>query len=211
MNCTRNIRVFAICCLSVLIPAFALAQHNTTDPFAAYTACGLPGGPKIVEVTPVAAGVTGRTVPIIGGSATVPITKGRRIMFAYPGEDFYANMKVELLPADGYAESKAALVDNFDYVLASDNNVRNYKFKPKLNGFNIQGLDRTKREGGTLGMYLLFDDPTHTVITIYFLNQEPPKDFQTMQQYATLRDRFLQGYTACVRRGLAAAPAIGAH
>jgi hypothetical protein len=30
--------------------------------------------------------------------------------------------------------------------------------KPRLNGFEIQGLDRSKREGGVLGIYLFFDD-----------------------------------------------------
>lgn len=123
-------------------------------------------------------------------------------MFAYPGEDFYANMKVEILPVDSYANSKTDLVDNFEYVLASADNQRNYRLKPKLDSFEIQGLDRTKREGGVLGLYLLFDDATHTVITIYFLNQEPPKRFKTMEEYLTLRDRFLNAYFPCVRAKL---------
>lgn len=125
-------------------------------------------------------------------------------MFAYPGEDFYANMKVEVLPADNYANSKTELVDNFEYVLASDSNQRNYKIKPRLDGFDIQGLDRTKREGGVLGLYLLFDDATHTVATIYFLNREPPKRFKTMEAYSDLRDHFLNAYFPCVRARLGA-------
>ena len=138
---------------------------------------------------------------------TVNILAGRRVMFAYPDEDFYANVKVEILPDEGYEKSKAALIGNFDYVLASGDNSRNYKLKPQVNGFQIQGLDRTKREGGVLGIYLLFDDPTRTVMTIYFLNQEPPKRFKTMEEYAVIRDQFLNNYTSCIRQSLHVAPA----
>ena len=123
-------------------------------------------------------------------------------MFAYPDEDFYANVKVEILPKDGYAESKQALIGDFDHTLASGNNPRNYSLKPSLHEFDIRGLDRVKREGGVLGIYLLFDDSTRTVVTIYFLNQEPPKRFKTIEEYAGIRDRFLDGYTTCIRKAL---------
>lgn len=121
-------------------------------------------------------------------------------MFAYPGEEFYANVKVELLPEVRYAESREALVSEFEHTLASGDSTRNYALKPSLNGFAAQGLDRSKREGGVLGIYLLFDNPTRTVTTIYFLNQEPPKRFKTMTEYASVRDRFLDEYTTCIRK-----------
>ena len=127
---------------------------------------------------------------------------GRRVMFAYPGEDFYANIKVELLPEDKYAQAKTDLSSAFDRLLASGDNVRNYALKPSLNGFEIQGQDRTRREGGVLGFYQLFEDRTHTVVTAYLLNQEPPKRFTTMEEYAALRDRFLNRYTSCIRSSL---------
>jgi hypothetical protein len=136
------------------------------------------------------------------GPFRVTLSDGRRVMFAYPDEDFYANVKVEILPAEGYAESKAALTSDFEHTLASGGTSRNYALKPRMNEFDIQGLDRLKREGGVLGIYLLFDDPTRTVITIYFLNQEPPKRFQTMPEYASIRDRFLGEYTSCIRKAL---------
>jgi len=127
-------------------------------------------------------------------------------MFAYPSEDFYANVKVEILPELSYEKSKKALIDNFNYLLASGDSRRNYTLKPHINGFEIQGLDRGKREGGVLGVYLLFNDPTRTAITIYMLNQEPPLRFKTIEEYAVLRDRFLSGYTGCIRKGLNSHP-----
>ena len=183
--------------------ATAAAAQTTNDSFAPYTGCKLPDGLSVVETAPLAPGVSSRTVQLILGTYTVTISDGRRVMFAYPDEDFYANVKVEILPDEDYAKSKAALIGNFDWILASGDNSRNYKLKPQLNGFQIQGLDRAKREGGVLGIYLFFDDPTRTVTTIYFLNQEPPKRFKTIEEYAVIRDTFLSNYTSCVRQGLA--------
>ena len=138
------------------------------------------------------------------GPYSIALAAGRRVMFAYPDEDFYTNVKVEILSDKGYAASKDALISDFEHTLSSDDNSRNYALKPQLNQFDIQGLDRSKREGGVLGVYLLFDDPTRTVITIYFLNQEPPKHFHNMQEYASVRDRFLNEYTSCIRKALTA-------
>ena len=190
----------------VLAPT-AMSRSQTVqaepDPaFRPYVSCSVSGGPNVVETAPLAMGVEERTVQTLKGPVQVPLLAGRRVMFAYPGEDFYLNMKVERLDAETYATSKAHLIDNFDYLLASGDNVRNYRLKPSLNGFDVSGLDRSKREGGVLGIYLLFDNASHTAMTLYFLNQEPPKRFQTMEQYAALRDAFLRSYTTCVRHEL---------
>ena len=121
-------------------------------------------------------------------------------MFAYPEKDFYANVKVEILPEKNYAETRQFLIDGFDYTLTSGGgNTRNYGLKPTLNGLDVRGLDRDKLEGGALGLYLLLDDPSRMVTTIYFLNQEPKdRSFQTMEEYRAMRDRFLGTYTACI-------------
>jgi hypothetical protein len=190
-------------CLVVLSTNTVFSQKApSNDAFASYTGCTLHDGPAIVETAPLAPGITARTVMTLKGPYTVPMLEGRRLMFAYPDEDFYANVKVEILPKDGYADSKKALTGEFEKILAADDNSRNYKLKPQLNGFDIQGLDRSKREGGVLGIYLLFDDPTRTVMTIYFLNQEPPKRFRTMEEYGAVRDHFLAEYTTCIRSGI---------
>jgi len=189
--------------LTLLCNIPALSQDTPSiRAFKPYTGCTLSDGLSVVETAPLAFGVTSRTVTTRKGPYSVAMTDGRRIMFAYPNEDFYANVKVEILRSEGYAESKDALIGDFEHILASDGNSRNYALKPRLNGFEIQGLDRSKRESGVLGIYLFFDDPTRTVTTIYFLNQEPPKRFKSMQEYATIRDHFLDEYTSCIRKAL---------
>ena len=130
------------------------------------------------------------------------MVEGRRVMFAYPEKDFYANVKVEILPEKNYVETREFLIDNFDYMLASgDGSSRNYGLKPMQHGLDVRGQDREKLEGGVLGVYLLLDDSSRMVTTIYFLNQEPKdRSFQTMGEYRAMRDRFLSTYTACVGR-----------
>ena len=74
-----------------------------------------------------------------------------------------------------------------------------YVLRPRLNGFEIYGLDRVRLEGSTLGIYLLFDNRTQIATTIYFVNADPDKrKFSTLEAYAQLRDRFLDAYTTCI-------------
>ncbi|MBB5316464.1 hypothetical protein [Tunturibacter empetritectus] len=168
--------------------------------FDRYTGCRFSDELAVVETSPLAPGIHERTVETLKGPRQVGMVEGRRVMFAYPGKDFYANVKVEILPEKDYAETRQTLVDNFDYFLASSkDSTRNYGLKPKLNGLDIRGLDRDKLEGGVLGIYLLLNDATRMVTTIYFLNQEPKdRSFQTIEDYRMMRDRFLSTYTACV-------------
>lgn len=120
-------------------------------------------------------------------------------MYAYPGEDFYANVKAELLPAASYTQQQQTLLDNFDHMVAGGGVSRNYALKPTLHGLPVYGMDRDALEGGVLGVYLLFLPVQHAVVTIYFLNQEPEhRHFKTMGEYAVLRDRFLDSYASCL-------------
>jgi hypothetical protein len=154
----------------------------------------------MVDTSPLAPGIHERTVQTSKGRRQIPIVEGRRVMFAYPDKDFYANVKVEILPEKNYAETRQSLIDNFDYMLNSEaGNTRNYGLKPVLNGLDVRGLDRDKLEGGVLAVYLLLDDPSRMVTTIYLLNQEPnDRSFQTLEEYRVQRDRFLATYTSCV-------------
>lgn len=208
VRCDRNGAMhlrskFVLTCSLIMLPMAGWAQAAAGGrTLTAYTACSMSDGLVVAETSPLAAGVSSRSVKTLTGSYSVRIEEGWRVMFAYPGEDFFANVKVEVLPKEGYAQSKAALASSFDQTIASGDTNRNYSLKPTLNGFEIQGQDRAKREGGVLGIYLFFDDPTRTVTTIYFLNQEPARRFHTMEEYGVLRDKFLREYTACIRKGL---------
>ena len=187
---------------SILLTGGALGQGRTLAPvLQPYTTCKLPTGPDVVEVTMLPSAPMTRTVDTLRGPRNILMLDGVRVMFAYPETDFYANLKAEVLPADTYAAEKADLISEEDKMLAADDtNSRNYALKPKVQGFEIYGIDRKKLEGGVLGAYLFFDDPTHVVTTIYFLNGDPGRRrFNDMGEYAKLRDSFLQNYTSCIR------------
>ena len=203
--------LFAVALLSATLTARTQSARQLPAELRPYTACKLPGGPDVVEVTPLPAVPMVRTVQTLRGPANIRMLDGVRVMFAYPESDFFANLKAEELPAETYTSQKADLISDFDKTLASDNAAgRNYTLKPTLNGFEIYGLDRTKLEGGVLGIYLFFDDSTHVVTTIYFLNQEPAhRHFSSLAEYARLRDSFLQSFTTCIRS--TATPSAPAH
>ncbi len=185
--------------LSLAAALSITVQAQTSTRFAVYTHCKFSDDLALVETTPLAKGIEGRTVKTIMGSKRVPLAGGVRLMYAYPNTEPLANVKVEQIPADDYEQAKQDLIANFEQILtADDSSSRNYALKPQMNALEIYGLDRKKLEGGVLGIYLFFVDRTHTATTIYFLNQDPGvRKFDTLDEYATLRDRFLATYTGC--------------
>lgn len=185
-------------CLSLACRPAAL-RAQAPDRFAAYDHCRFSDDLALAEATPLAEGIEGRTVKTIMGNRNVPLAGGTRLMYAYPHTDFFANVKVEQIPARDYTQAKQDLIANFEQILtADDSSTRNYALKPRLNGLEIFGLDRRKLEGGVLGIYLFFVDRTHTATTIYFLNQDPAeRKFDNLDSYAALRDGFLDTFTGC--------------
>jgi len=200
---TRKILISALSLeLTLGFCATLEAQQAIPTDIRPYTACRFDDGLEVSDLAPLAPGITSRTVKTLRGLRQIEMTAGERVMFSYPNTDFYANVKVEQLPEKNYKQEKQDLIDQFDFLLSSGGDQeRNYVLKSKLNGFEIYGFDRTKLEGGVLGIYLFFDDDTHVVTTIYLLNQEPgQRKFQTIEEYRKLRDRFLANYTSCIRR-----------
>jgi hypothetical protein len=178
---------------------------NALNPLAAYNSCFFSDGLQIQLIEPLDAEQDARPMKTSHGFVTVPFLSGERIMFAYPFMDYYANMSVEQLPADRYASLKATMLDNMAYLESEINGPAPAQTLPEdVHGFEVHGNNREKMEGGALGMYLLFDDLNHVATTVYFLNEESwRRKFQTMDEYARLRDQFLTTYTGCVRQNQA--------
>lgn len=170
-----------------------------------YTSCSFPDGLRIVSVEPLVQGVSSRPVQTVEGTQQIELEAGERVMFQYPLTDFFADAKVELLPADRYPELKAALLANLHFLESERGGPTPARALPVgLHGFEVHGNDRQKLEGNVVGMYVLFDDTTHVATTVYFLNQQTwQRKFQTMDEYGRLRDGFLRTYTGCVRENQA--------
>ena len=53
-------------------------------------------------------------------------------------------------------------------------------------------------DNGPNGVYLLFHDPTQTIVTIYFLGQKPEyRKFKTIEEHDALVDRMLEDLMTC--------------
>jgi hypothetical protein len=165
---------------------------------APYSSCQFQDGLRVVRVDPLRPGVTSRSVETDSGPRQIDMQAGLRMLFAYPSTDYYANVKAELLPAANYPQLKRFLLDEFQYLSHRDK--VNVALRSPINGFEVHGLDGKNLKGGPLGFYLLFDDSANVVTTIYLLNQRPKRrEFQSVEEYSDLRDRFLNSYTACIR------------
>ena len=166
----------------------------------AYESCHFADGLQVVQVDALPAGVQERSIETKSGPKTIRMVAGRRIMLAYPMKEFMANIKPELLPADTWGIEKQALLDELDYLLASDHaNLPGNSLPATLHGLEIRGFDRAALQGGVLGFYLLFDDARHIATSVYLLNQDPlTRSFQTIEQYHAVRDRLLTNYVGCV-------------
>jgi hypothetical protein len=164
-----------------------------------YESCAFPDGLQITNIVPMPDDVKERPVQSHGKTGTVPLLGGRRVDFSYPGADPYASAKIEVLPEANFLANRKLLMEDFDDIIASDKNVaRNTARKSPFNAFSIVGLDRNKVDGKTLGIYMLIDDHTHVVTTVYLLN--PAKaPIKTTADYARMRDTFLFNYTKCIR------------
>lgn len=190
-------------------PLIVRGQSTTNaDPLKPYTTCKLPGDLKIKEITRRTAGDKYREVTTANGKQKVSVIDGYRVMFAYPDLTYYfANVKIEQSAPDGYPQDKEILVNQLKYYSSTkEATAMIFTDKTMLNGFEHYGIDRDKIDvGGQVGTHVLFYDPAHLVITIYFLNQSKAvffnnRRFETIKEYRELRDDFLNGYSACLKR-----------
>ncbi len=189
--------------------ASASASRPLSAALKPYTSCQIPGGPDLVQTTPLPQAPMTRPAQTLTGPKQIKIMDGLLAAFKYPNSAPFANVKIEQLPASTYATEKPELISEFDAINAKgEDTQRNYAMKPTLNGFEIYGFDRTQLDGNVLGIYLFFDNPHHVATTAYFLNASAgQRKFSTVGEYSNLREGFLNAYTQCVRKALGGAPA----
>ena len=129
----------------------------------------------------------------------VSVVHGYRVMFAYPGTDFFANLKAEQSDPTKYVEDKETVRLSLSEAGKTESNVNVKDFK--LQGFTGQSLTRRTLIGSTLGITQLFSDEDSVIVTVYFLNQAPEKRrFKTYEEFVALRDKFVTGYADCVAK-----------
>jgi hypothetical protein len=191
-----------------LLIAGPLSQRNAAaqtfsrdDSLKPYTSCQFEDGLKVVQVDRLPKGVTFRTQTTSSGEKKISLADGYRIMVAYPKTDFFANIKAEKSNPDDYAKDKDTAVEGLKWAIANSKEVESQEpTKVSYNGFEGYALNRKSLVGNTLGITILFSDAEHHIVTIYLLNQNPKKrKFQTIEEWRTLRDNFLNSYTSCLK------------
>jgi hypothetical protein len=206
--------IISVAAILACLPTVASAQQPSTDPLKPYTSCKVPGDLTIKEVNRRNDATRFREVITDSGKQKVSVVDGYRVMFAYPDLPYYfANVKIEQSAADRYAQDKQILVNQLKHFASTkEATAMTFTDKTLLNGFEHYGLDRDKIDiGGQVGTHVLFFDPAHLVVTIYFLNQSKAvflnnRRFEDIERYRELRDDFLTHYSECLKRVADAQP-----
>jgi hypothetical protein len=171
------------------------------DSLKPYTSCQFEDGLKIIETDRLPKDVTSRPVDTLNGEKQISLLDGYRVMVAYPKTDYFANIKAEKSNPADYVKDKEVAVDGMKWAIAQGKEMETQEpVKVSYNGFEGYALSRKSLVGNTLGITLFFSDADQHIVTIYLLNQNPKKrKFQTIEEWRTLRDNFLNRYTSCVK------------
>lgn len=192
-----------------------VARDPQSDPLKLLTRCEFPDGLRVVSADRLPAEARLREVVTTEGRKSVSLADGYRVMLAYPGSGYFANMKIERFEASRYPDDKSAIIQNLQYL--SDQSLMEAGVRVPLEHYEYHGFDLYAVNfptidfyitnnlpalgGGPISTYVLFEDSTRSVFTVYFVNQRPERrNFQSIEEYRTLRDRFLEEYTSCVIR-----------
>lgn len=160
----------------------------------------------LVHLTP-PVGTHHRPVDIGEAPDSVSVQSGHRLMYAFPDAFaaagyFFANVKIERSDSAEYTRDKEILARSYRLSIGAREDYSTWS----VNGLPVHAVEAdTLDHGGVIGMYTAFLDRDHLVITAYLLNQGTAhRRYDTMAEYRAVRDRFLDGLTACA---LEAAPA----
>lgn len=138
-----------------------------------------------------------REVSVGSTKRRVSVIHGYRVMYAYPGTDFFANLKAEQSDPAKYGEDKATLKLSLSEIGRAEGTADVKDFT--IEGVVGQTLTKRALTGRTAGISQLFFDQDSVIVTIYFLNQAPEKrKFKTYEEFIPLRDKFVAGYADCV-------------
>jgi hypothetical protein len=134
----------------------------------------------------------------------VSVIDGYRLMFAYPDTHYFANVKVEQSSPQEYDRDKENVISELENYSNSKNSATKIAFTGPVNynDYATYGVERdTIDKVNLIGMYVIFSDTDHVIITAYFTNQKKRK-FQTLDEFKTLREQFLNQYTSCINDNL---------
>jgi len=224
-------RLFAILALC-LLPAFAQPAPRVPAPFERLVPAAFDDGLALVELKardhdappwrviewrPEQAGTPPRR-------EQVSVREGLRAMYAYPGTDYFANVKVETSMPGMYEKDRALVIQALEHnyhrerALVEAYLAANPELAAKVagqtagrevmtleretvNGIEVVGYtDKVLGlKGGTISQVHFFVPGRETIVTAYLLNQKRRK-FEDIEDFLRLRAAFIQGFAAHLAR-----------
>jgi hypothetical protein len=201
-NQLAKLVMVAVVAGSLNSPARSFAQSETNDSLKPFTSCDLDNGLKIVQVDRLPKSVKSRTVKTSKGDQKISLADGYRVMVAYNDDrDWFANIKAEKSVTAEYEQDKERVMENLKWAASTSKELESPEpVKVSFGEYEGYGTSKQTLTGNMLGIYVLFSDVDRTIITFYFINQNPKrKRFQTVEEWRVLRDGFLNTYTTCVK------------
>ena len=201
-----KIKTLIIAGFIIIFASTGHAQRISDKPdlLKPYTVCEFDDGLKIVKFERLSKDeIYSRAVKTADGEKEVTRIDSYRMLVAYPNTDAFANIRPERSRPDGYAQDKKNIIEELKYMISVSKEMEfKEPIKATYNGFEIYGMNRRTLEiGTTVGMYVLFHDADQTITTVYFFNPKPKKrKFQTIEEWRTLKEDFLNNYTNCINR-----------
>ena len=134
-----------------------------------------------------------------GKRRRVSVVDGYRVGYSYPRKFGFATLRAERSDPSKYSGDKQVVTMILAEMAKADGGTELVSFVDR--GFSGQTLAKKELSGSTLGMTQIFSDDDSVIVTIYFHNHVPDKrNFQTHQEFVSLRDSFIRGYIECVAR-----------
>jgi len=172
------------------------------DSLKPFTTCELDNGLRIVQVDRLPKDVKSRTVTTSKGDQAISLADGYRVMVAYNDDrDWFANIKAEKSVTTEYEQDKEFVIENLKWAASTSKEMESPEpVKVSVGEYEGYGTSKRTLVGNMLGIYVLFSDVNHTIVTFYFINQNPKrKRFQTIEEWRVLRDEFFKTYTTCLK------------
>lgn len=138
-----------------------------------------------------------RTIKTDMGEVAVTRIDGYRVLYNNDKKATFVNLKVELSESKAYDKDQKNLLDNLKYLNSHSQNMETKDLiELEFNGYKVYGFSRASIEtGSTLGMFVMFPGSGVTVY-FYFNNMKPEyRNFEDVDEYKKLRDRFMDEYT----------------
>lgn len=137
----------------------------------------------------------------VANGDTISVVDGFRVIYAFNALKYpFVRLMAEQSDPTKY-ESDKAKVTAFIKKSSQEASFTGM-FDSTINGFQVIGTERNAiDQGNIIGIYNVFSNVDHAIVTIYFQNQQAEgRVFRSITEFKALRSEFIHKYTACIAK-----------